>query len=120
METDIYLKRSIFRLNKKFWSKHYDRYYQGRFKKSLDDHVSTLDKEMQTQIEERIAQFELCVSRTTLNKIKDKVDEDSGLYFPLIGDPCYKYNRYVKERFLKNKSCAFLFLMAQEYLKVEV
>lgn len=37
-------------------------------------------------------------------------------YFPLIGDPCYKFNRLSKETFLKNKSCAFLFVQANKIL----
>jgi len=32
------------------------------------------------------------------------------MYEPLIGDPCYRYNKCAKEKFFKNRYLAFLFL----------
>ena len=32
------------------------------------------------------------------------------MYEPLIGDPCYRYNKCAKEKFFKNRYLAFLFI----------
>jgi len=31
-------------------------------------------------------------------------------YEPLIGDPCYRYNKSVKEKFFKNTFLSYLFI----------
>jgi len=31
-------------------------------------------------------------------------------YEPLVGDPCYRYNKHAKERFFKNVYLAYLFV----------
>ena len=36
-------------------------------------------------------------------------------YDPLIGDPCYRYNKCVKEKFFKNVYLAFLFIQFVKY-----
>ena len=54
-------------------------------------------------------------------KSKDHTEEEHGLndenYIPLVGDPCYRYSRQVKERFFNNQACSYLFLKAVPYLK---
>ena len=47
----------------------------------------------------------------------DVVQDD---YIPLVGDPCYLYNRLSKETFLKNASCSFLFLLAEDFIRQEL
>jgi hypothetical protein len=37
------------------------------------------------------------------------------MYEPLIGDPCYRYNKEAKERFFKNRYLAFLFIQYTYY-----
>jgi len=38
-------------------------------------------------------------------------------YSPLIGDPCYRYNREAKEIFFKNRVACKVFLGTIPYLK---
>lgn len=40
METNIYIKRGLFRLNKKFWGKKYETYKEGRFKMAILDEIN--------------------------------------------------------------------------------
>jgi ribonuclease HIII len=50
--------------------------------------------------------------------VKDsKAKLDLRLYNRLIGDPCYKYNRYSKEQFFKNKLATYLYLRLLPILK---
>jgi len=37
------------------------------------------------------------------------------MYEPLVGDPCYRYNKCAKERFFKNVYLAFLFVQFVYY-----
>lgn len=37
-------------------------------------------------------------------------------YFSLVGDPCYRFSREVKENFFKNLPCAILFKIAVPHL----
>ena len=37
------------------------------------------------------------------------------MYEPLVGDPCYRYNKCAKERFFKNRYLAFLFIQYAYY-----
>ena len=41
--------------------------------------------------------------------------ETWDLYEPLVGDPCYRYNKCAKERFFKNRYLAFLFIQYAYY-----
>jgi hypothetical protein len=36
-------------------------------------------------------------------------------YEPLVGDPCYRYNKHAKEKFFKNIYLAFLFVQFTYY-----
>ena len=36
-------------------------------------------------------------------------------YEPLVGDPCYRYNKHAKERFFKNVYLAYLFIQFTYY-----
>jgi len=36
---------------------------------------------------------------------------------PIVGDPCYRYCRIVKENFFKNYACCFLYVKAVPYLR---
>jgi hypothetical protein len=38
-------------------------------------------------------------------------------YFALIGEPCYRYSRKVKELFFKDVYCRFLFMAAFDLLE---
>ena len=49
---------------------------------------------------------------TIQNKIIEGVN-----YFSLVGDPCYRFSRIVKERFFNDVSCAYLFKMSTPRLK---
>lgn len=53
-------------------------------------------------------------------KQKKGVQIKKNEYIPLVGDPCYLFNRLTKERFLKDLSCAFLFLLASDYIKSQL
>jgi hypothetical protein len=54
----------------------------------------------------------------TLDHLDDLGILDIGTnYFPLVGDPCYRFNREVKERFFNNVYCAFLFYTSTSHLK---
>jgi hypothetical protein len=45
--------------------------------------------------------------------IKDKnIDFRNENYFPIVGDPCYRYCREVKEVFFRNWAASYLFLKA--------
>jgi hypothetical protein len=40
-------------------------------------------------------------------------------YYPLVGDPCYRYRKEVKERFFNDISCSILYLLSIQHLKLK-
>ena len=72
----------------------------------------------ESEIREIISQLKRCKSRQIAEgKNKNGNKSNKIEYFPLVGDPCYKFSRLTKEVFLKNEYCAFLFVLAQDFLK---
>ena len=70
METNIYLKRSLFRLNKKFWGKRYETYLEGNFKSSIMEEISNMNEQIKMEIEQRLQEFAVCKSRATANSLE--------------------------------------------------
>lgn len=54
--------------------------------------------------------FHKCRSWDHIKDKDDKFREDN--YFTLVGDPCYRYCREVKEVFFSNFAASYLFLKA--------
>ena len=54
--------------------------------------------------------FHKCRSWDHIKDKDDKFREDN--YFALVGDPCYRYCREVKEVFFSNFAASYLFLKA--------
>ena len=66
------------------------------------------------QIKSMINNFKICKTRDHLLSKGEQLNSDN--YVEIVGDPCYRYCREVKENFLKNPACAFLFVRARPYL----
>lgn len=79
-----------------------------------------MDQALVTDIQQRIKECGKCKCRQTVLKKVEENPEYGEKYFSLVGDPCYKFNRLSKERFLNDQNCAFLILKAQNYLREKI
>jgi hypothetical protein len=53
----------------------------------------------------------------TYDHLKDINTFETGEnYCPLVGDPCYRFSRKVKETFFQHLGCSFLYIIAMPHL----
>lgn len=65
-------------------------------------------------------EFRKCKTRISIFKQNERKNTQKLDYYPLVGDPCYRYSRLTREKFLKNKACAFLMIKAEKYIREEI